>query len=157
MFDLINEVPTTAAAAAVNRDGTLVDHSSNFEWKHFYRGRSADHCAGSQAPCYSWETRGLSSFDLDSRPLPFRVNCLITTHSEVLFYNNNWWPFRELILLDGSPSNLCKLRSKIKYDIYIYSEPRTFPNVQLLLNNAATTIELYDSRCVIFLQLSKCT
>ena len=30
---------------------------------------------------------------------------------------------------------------KIKYAIYIHNEPRTFPNVQVLLSNVATTID----------------
>ena len=42
---------------------------------------------------------------------------------------------------------------KVKYAIYIYNEPLTFPNVPGLLSNVATTIIFFDNRCVIFLQL----
>ena len=46
---------------------------------------------------------------------------------------------------------------KVKYAIYIYNEPRNFPNVKVLLSNFATTFECFDKRCVIFLQPLKCT
>ena len=36
--------------------------------------------------------------------------------------------------------------------IIIYNEARTFPNVQVLLSNVATTIEFFGNLCVIFLQ-----
>ena len=44
-------------------------------------------------------------------------------------------------------------RCKVKYSIYIRNEPRTFSNVQVLLNNVAMTFEFFDN----FLQLFKCT
>ena len=34
--------------------------------------------------------------------------------------------------------------------IYIYNEPRAFPNVQLWLHNVATITEFFDNRRVIF-------
>ena len=39
---------------------------------------------------------------------------------------------------------------KVKYAIYIYSEP--FLNERMWLSNVATTIEFFDKRCVMFLQ-----
>ena len=48
-------------------------------------------------------------------------------------------------------------RSKTKYSIYVYNEPRTLPNVQVWVSNVTTRIKFFDNRCVIFLQLSKYT
>ena len=48
-------------------------------------------------------------------------------------------------------------RCKVKYSMYVCNEPRTFPNVQVLLSNVATTIEFFDKRCVIVPQLFKFT
>ena len=73
-------------------------------------------------------------------------NCVLHMYSELLTCPNIQMSFNS----EPTTTDRCK----VKYSIYIYSELRNFPNVQVLLSNVASTIEFFDNRCIIFVQLN---